>query len=79
MLWIVDSSKYVEAMYLLGIKCMIDLLAAKVVKSLSLFNSKLMMFSSITHRIMDVKIYNIGLWVYWIHCYRAFMDRPKVD
>ena len=63
-LWIVNSNKYVQAIYLVGIKCMIDLLVTKVAKSIRLFNSKLMIIS-ITHRIMDVKLYDywfIGNW-----------------
>ena len=34
-----------QAVYLVGIKCMIDLLVTKVVKSIRLFNSKLMIIS----------------------------------
>ena len=51
-----------QTIYLVEIKCMIDLLVTKVAKSIRLFNSKLMIIS-ITHKIMDVKLYD-----YW------FMD-----
>jgi len=40
---------YVEAVYLIGIKCMMDLLVTKVAKSTGLFNSKLMI-TSISHK-----------------------------
>ena len=46
--------------YLVEIKYMIDLLVTKVVKSIRLFNSKLMIIS-ITHRIMDAKLYDSWL------------------
>jgi len=52
-----NNNKYVQAIYLVGIKCMIDLLVTKVTKSIRLFNSKLMIIS-ITHRIMDAKLYD---------------------
>ena len=55
----VNSNKYVQAIYLVRINCMIDLLVTKVAKSIRLFNSKLMIIS-ITHRIMDAKLYD-----YW--------------
>ena len=58
-LWIVNSNKYVQAVYLVGIKCMTNLLVTKVVKSIRLFNSKLIIIS-ITHKIMDDKLYD-----YW--------------
>jgi len=49
----------VQTIYLIGIKCMMDLLVTKVTKSIRLFNFKLMI-TSITHRIMDAKLYD-----YW--------------
>jgi len=48
-----------QAVYLVEIKCMMNLLVTKVVISIRLFNSKLMIIS-ITHRIMDAKLYD-----YW--------------
>ena len=44
-------------MYLIEIKCMMNLLVTRVVKFIRLFNSKLMIIS-ITHRIMDAKLYD---------------------
>ena len=61
-LWIINSNKYMHVAYLIRIKCMIDLFVTKVFKSISLFNSKLMI-TSITHRIMDAKLYD-----YWFMC-----------
>jgi len=46
-----------QTIYLVEIKCMIDLLVTKVAKSIRLFNSKLMIIS-ITYRIMDAKLYD---------------------
>ena len=63
-LWIVNSNKYVNVVYLIRIKCMMDLLVTKVAKSIRLFNSKLMI-TSITYRIMDAKLYDywfVGNW-----------------
>jgi len=54
-----NSNKYVQDIYLVGIKCIMDLLVTKVVKSIRLLNSKLMVIS-ITHRIMNAKLYD-----YW--------------
>jgi len=48
-----------HVVYSVGIKCMMDLLITKVTKSIRLFNSKLIIIS-ITHRIMDAKLYD-----YW--------------
>ena len=58
-LWIVNNNKYVQAVYLFEIKCMMNLLVTKVVKFIRLFNSKLVIIS-ITHRITDAKLYD-----YW--------------
>lgn len=44
MLQIDGSIKYVQAMYLIGIKFMIDLLVPEVAKSLRLFNFKSIIF-----------------------------------
>ena len=56
-LWIVNNNKYVQAVYLVGIKCVMDLLVTKVVKSIKLFIFKLMIIY-ITHRIVDAKLYD---------------------
>ena len=58
-IWIVNSNKYVEAIYLAEIKCMMNFLVTKVVKFIRLFNSKLIIIS-ITHKIIDAKLYD-----YW--------------
>jgi len=44
-------------MYLIGIKCMMNLLVTKVTKFIRLFNFKLIIIS-ITHKIMDAKLYD---------------------
>jgi len=64
--------------YLIGIKCMMNLLVTKVIKFIRLFNSKFMIIS-ITHKIMDTKLYDYLFMVIEIHCYKKFMDFPKVD
>jgi len=63
-LWIVNSNKYVQTIYLVGIKYMIDLLITKVAKSIRLFNSKLIIIS-ITHKIMDAKLYDYWFMGNW--------------
>jgi len=55
----VNNNKYVQAVYLFGIKCMMNLLVIKVTKFIRLFNSKLMIIS-ITHRTIDTNLYD-----YW--------------
>jgi len=48
-----------QVVYLVVIKCMMNLLVTEVVKSIRLFNFKLMIIS-ITHIIMNTKLYD-----YW--------------
>ena len=50
--------------YLVEIKCMMNLLVTKVAKFIRLFNSKLMIIS-ITHKIMDVKLYDYWFLSNW--------------
>ena len=57
-----NNNKYVQAIYLVGIKCLMNLLVTEVAKFIRLFNSILMIIS-ITHKIINAKLYD-----YWFIC-----------
>jgi len=63
-LCIVNNNKYVQTIYLVGIKCKMNLLVTKVTKFIRLFNFKLMIIS-ITHKIIDAKLYDYWFMGNW--------------